>query len=164
MLFDGFVPLDTRDNQGKVSISPANPTKESSSYGEGTPMPYGPVANPPSAPSTGGSGSGQNLGQYITPGTIIAGAGLLGTFAEVFKKSPEQKTLKAVCGRKPLLNIGGKKDRYLACVDNYLNPQQNVPVNTGMSAGTKALIGFLVVLFLVMIVVVIAMINKNRTP
>lgn len=169
MLFDGFIVLDSRDNV-KHPTPAANPISESaapkaenSSYDEGKPV-YGPFPAPPAAGSTtpAPSTSKVNVGEYITPGTIIAGAGLLSTVGTMFQKSPEQKTLKAICGRKPLLNIGGKKDRYLACVDNYLNPKATVSQNAGMSSGTKVLIGSLVFIFIVLIIVMIVMMNKNK--
>ncbi len=172
MLFDGFIPLDTREGLTPPSKA-SNPThaikaKPESGYGEGTPMPFGPVATPPPAPygpnpnSSSDSGSKIDLGQYITPGTIVATAGLAGTIASLFKKSDEQKTLKAVCGRKPVLNIGGKRDAYLACVDSYLHPQ-NAIVDTGMSSGTKVLIGFLVMIFLIVVITLIVMAMRNKT-
>lgn len=172
MLFDGFIPIDTREGLTPPSKA-SNPTRASNSnsesgWGEGTPMPYGPIASPPPAPygpnpnPSGDSGSKVDLGQYVTPGTIVAGAGLIGTVASLFKKSDEQKTLKAVCGRKPILNIGGKRDAYLACVDSYLHPQ-NAIADTGMSGSKIALIVFLILLFLAIVITVVVMANKNKT-
>lgn len=175
MIYDGFIALDTRggdvsmgdmnnikNNPTTVMQSEAN-TKESS-YDEG-PIPGiggGPIVPKPTIPPPTPkpvTTPAKGWQQYVTADTLAAGIGLIGSVAALAQKSPEAKTLKAVCGRKPLFNIGGKKDKYLACVDKYVF-QQNQPATpaaaAGMSTGAKVgiVIGIVIVLGLITVMII----------
>lgn len=64
------------------------------------------------------SGGGKVSPEMIQAGAALT-AGLISTMANK-SKDPNKMELKSACGRKPLLNIGGKKDKYQKCVSDYL--------------------------------------------
>ena len=148
-------------------------------------QPAGPANNPSTLPPgwsvTGNTGTG-NTGATTTttsgggkvnwnailqnaPQIIGAVGGIVGSVKQnAGAGGGTQDSVKAVCGRKPLFNIGGKKDKYRACAERVLNPPkiQELPP-PGMSTTTKVLIGVGIVVFLgLMIFVVIKVSNKNK--
>lgn len=191
MIYNGFVPIDTHQNgqwdmvgedgfnsypeeSGDYSV-PAGP-----GGGGSTPPTYGPFlpsggsgGGSGSAPSGGGGDSGGGGGswqQWVNPQTIGATVGMVGSIAGAVGagRSPDKAKIKAVCGRKPLFNIKGKKDAYNQCVQNLMMPQPQQrfdDVPQGMSTGTKILIGSLVglVLLAIIITIVVVMKRKNAT-
>lgn len=180
MLYNGFVVVDTRDSTGTETGYCGEPSYVGEPGGDktplfglgGTPPPpvfYGPGGGgntPPELPPTGQTGGGKF--SWLTPDVLTAGLGVLGSVAGMAaarkaSQSPDVSRIKAVCGRKPLFNGGGKKDRYFACVDKLMTPQQQfVQQPAGMSTSTKIIIGVLVFLVLMAIVITVIMISKRK--
>jgi hypothetical protein len=174
MLYNGFVVVDTRDSSGTESGYQSNDLD--SNYD--TPaLPGGGGNTPPEMggglPGLGGgplpSNSGGGKFSWLTPDVITGGLGVLGSVAGAAaarkaNQNPDVAKIKAVCGRKPLFNIGGKKDKYFACAEKVMAPppvfQQQ---QTGMSSSTKIIIGVLVFLVLVAIIITVIMMSKNKT-
>jgi|ERR1700741_3339520 len=174
MVYDGFVVIDTRDVTGTESNydTPALPGGGGSTAPSYGPLPglggagYNPQSTstaPESSTSDGGGGGWQ---QWVNPQTIGASMQLFGSVANAVAagKTADTAEIKAVCGRKPLLNIGGKKDKYFQCTQNLIASKQQ-PIympqaQTGMSTGTKVLIG--VVIFVVLVAIIIAIIMMAK--
>jgi hypothetical protein len=53
-------------------------------------------------------------------------------------KTGDAADIEAACGRKPLLNIGGKKDAYLACAANYTSTKAAASVAAANAAAAAA--------------------------
>lgn len=184
MVYNGFIIVDTHG----IDDPNVNPFKEwheeSGDYsvpagpggGGSTPPTYGPFMNPPatggsgsgsgSAPSGGGGGGGTN---WLTPETMAAGTnllgGIIGTVGQMRASNPDKARIKAVCGRKPLFNIGGKKDTYQQCVQNLMmpQPQQRFDEPQGMSTSTKVIIGVMAFLVLLAIIITVVVLMKRNT-
>lgn len=188
MIYNGFVPIDTHQN-GRLDMIGEDGfnsyREESGDYsvpagpgGGGSTPPTTPMYGPflPSGGSGGGSGSAPSGGggsgggggswqQWVNPQTIGATVGMVGSIAGAVGagRSPDKAKIKAVCGRKPLFNIKGKKDAYNQCVQNLMNPQPvYTPPPAGMSTGTKILIGSLVGLVLLAIIITIVVVMKRK--
>jgi hypothetical protein len=175
MIYDGFVVLDTRDATGTETgfcgdFSNNKALNESADEPGVFAGPAGGGAIPPTLPAGGlpSGGGGGGGGKWLTPDTLSAGAGLLGNIAGMIGagragRSPVKANVKAVCGRKPLTNIGGRKDKYLACAQNYMMPKQNLPLpEQGMSKSTKIIIGVLAGLVLLAIIITVIMLAKRK--
>jgi len=152
-------------------------SEESGDYDQ----PAGPAQAPPAFPSgqgmlltagntgstgtTGGTGGKFNWGAILQNAPQIIGAvgGIVGTVKASGVGGTD--SVKAVCGRKPLFNIGGKKDRYRACAERVLNPpqQQFQAPPPGMSTTTKVLIGVGIFIFLGVMVFVVIKVSKNKS-
>jgi hypothetical protein len=170
-LYDKPKPLSFktfREESGDYTV-PAGPVY----YGPGGGgPPQLPAYNPPSgggasnAPSIGGGGGGWQ--QWVNPETIGATVGVIGSVVGAAKanQSPDKARIKAVCGRKPLFNIKGKKDKYNACVQNLMAPppvfQQQAPPPAGMSKSTKIIIGVVAFIVLLAIIITIIMVMKKK--
>ena len=179
MLYNGFVVIDTREPSGNQAASESgfggDPTADPILYGgtlpeitvTPTPKTPAPIIAPP--PSTG---SGGGVGQWINPQTVAAGAGLIGSVASAIaanksSKSPDASRIKAVCGRKPLFNTKGKKDKYNQCVQNLMAPQpvyNPAPQQTGMSSSTKIIIGVVAAVVLIGIIITVIVLMKHKKP
>ena len=167
MLYNGFVVVDTRGEEAGFCDKESNYPGDAPVYGP--PAPYGPFlpsttpkTTPPPVPSVQGSGG---AGQYVHADTLAAGAGLLAGIASMIgaskaSKSPDASRVKAVCGRKPLFNTGGKKDAYFACADRLMNPQ---PVVVPQKSNTGLIIGIVAVFIIMTIILVVVMKNKKTT-
>ena len=185
MLYNGFVITDNRafSNPNIPSYDKWNPNilengfnspEESGDYT----VPAGPGgggSTPPSLPfsvTTAGTGTGAGKGggnwqQYLNPELIGSVVGTVGAVAGAIGKNPDKQRIKAVCGRKPLFNFGGKKDSYRQCVQNLMNPPQQrdftpPPPAEGLSKTTKIIIGVSVALLLIGIVITVIVLNKNK--
>lgn len=102
------------------------------------------------------------------PQILAATGAIVGTVGAIKNQAGggSQDSVKAVCGRKPLFNIGGKKDKYRACAERVLNPpqvQQFTPPPPGMSTTTKVLIGVGIFIFLGVMVFVVIKVSKNKS-
>ena len=185
MLYNGFVVTDNRAFSDP-NINPSekwNPnilengfnSKEESSVYDVPAGPGGGGSTPPTLPSgwsvtpKGATPtSGGKWQQYLNPETIGAAVGTIGAIAGAVggMKNPDKQRIKAVCGRKPLFNTGGKKDRYNECVQNLLNPpvqrEFTPPPPEGMSKTTKIVLIVSAVLLLIGIVVTVIIVNKNK--
>jgi hypothetical protein len=166
MLYNGFVVVDTRGEE--AGFCESNYPGDAPVYGP--PAPYGPFLPPsttpktpsPSVPSVQGGGAGQ----YVNADTLAAGAGVLTGILGIIgaskaSKSPDASRVKAVCGRKPLFNTGGKKDAYFACADRLMNPQQPIipqKSNTGLIIG---IVAAFIIMIIILAVVVMKMKNKK---
>lgn len=183
MLYNEMIPVDTFDSTGTETNFCGQFSEESGLYdtpagpgGGGGTAPTLPGASASGSsgplPGLGGggytqpSGGGTSWQQYLNPQTIGAGIGLLTSVTGAIGagKSPDKARIKSVCGRRPLFNIGGKKDKYNACVQNLMTPQ---PVyqpqqDTGMSSSTKIIIGVVATLVLLAIIITIIMVMKRR--
>lgn len=177
MVYNGFVIVDTRDNTGTESNydTPALPA------GGGSTAPSVNTASGP-LPGLGGSGwnnppaNGQPSGgkgwqQWVTPETIGATIQLAGGITNMVAagKTGDTAKIKAICGKQPLFNIGGKKDKYQACADRVMaqsnQPAPQVympPAPTGMSTTAKVLIGVGIFIFIIMIVLLIIFMTKQK--
>jgi hypothetical protein len=146
-------------------------------------QPAGPANNPSTLPPgwsvTGDTGTG-NTGATTTtsgggkvnwsailqnaPQIIGAVGGIVGSVKQNAGAGGTQDSVKAVCGRKPLFNIGGKKDKYRACAERVLNPPkiQELPP-PGMSTTSKVLIGVGIVVFLGLMVFIVIKVSKNKS-
>lgn len=124
--------------------------------------------------STGTGGSSTSGGSKVnwdaiiqnTPQLLNAAGTIVGTIGSMKNQGGTKDTVKAVCGRKPLFNFGGKKDRYRECAERVLNPPPPPPPPTreGMSTTTKVLIGVGAFIFLaVMIFVIIKLSNRDKS-
>lgn len=191
MLYNGFVITDNRafSNPNIDASDKWNLNKLESSYNEEsgvytTPAgPGGGGSTPPTLPagwstgagagagagagSTPKTGGGTNWQQWLNPETIGAVAGTVGAVAGAVNQNPEKQRIKAACGRKPLFNIGGKKDAYNQCVQNLLAPpviqqRMDFPQQSGMSNTAKILIGVFAFLLLAAIVVMIIVLSKRK--
>lgn len=69
-----------------------------------------------------GGGSSGGVDPEVIAGAVGSVADLAGSFAQ--NRNEDKQNIKLKCGRKPLFNIGGKKDAYFACVDDYFKMQQ----------------------------------------
>jgi len=181
MLYDGFVVVDSHENP-KIPMGEygennfcgdfrGNKALESAYVGEPggdkTPLPglggagYTP---PPPGGFGGGAGAGK-FGQYFNADTLAAGTNLLGGIFGAIgsakaNQSPLAGNVKAVCGRKPLFNVGGKKDRYFACAERVANPQ---PVFAPPPPSNKGLIiGLIVAVVLIGIIITVVLVMKNK--
>jgi hypothetical protein len=147
----------------------------------GAPGSYGPYqtgggASSGPLPGLGGAGYGQSTqksggsgggaGQYVNADTLAAGTNLLGSVfgmigANKASKGPLAGNVKAVCGRKPLFNIKGKKDAYLACAEKVANPQ---PVYTppAESSNKGLIIGLIIAVVLIGIIITVVLVMKNK--
>ena len=182
MLYNEMIPVDTFDSTGtetnfcgqfsEVSGLYDTPAGPGGGGGTAPSLPGGTSGASGPLPGLGGggysqpSGGGTSWQQYLDPQTIGAGIGLLTNVAGAVGagKSPDKTKIKAVCGRRPLFNIGGKKDKYNACVQNLMTPQQQLPPpDTGMSSSTKLIIGVLATLVLVAIIVTIVVVMKRKS-
>lgn len=149
-------------------------------------VPAGPAQNPSTFPAgwsvTGNTGTGTtNTGttnptaridwQQVlnnAPQILAATGAIVGTVGAIRNQAGggSQDSVKAVCGRKPLFNFGGKKDRYRACAERVLNPpqvQQFQAPPQGMSTTTKVLIGVGIFIFLGVMVFVVIKVSKNKS-
>ena len=186
MIYNGFVITDTygidnpnaklemvgedgfnsyHEESGDYSV-PAGPAG-----GGSTPptLPAGWSVTGAGAPSSSGGGSGDGGGgswqQWVNPQTIGATVGMIGSVAGAVGagRSPDKARIKAVCGRKPLFNIKGKKDAYNQCVQNLMMPQQKIEMPPpGMSQGTKILIGVMAFVLLLAIIITIVVLMKRQ--
>jgi hypothetical protein len=186
MLYNGFVVVDTRDSQ----MAEFNNAEESNyppgtyagpggapsgTYGPNLPGSSGGSSGP--LPGLGGtgwggsqSGGGQSrggAGQYINADTIAAGTNLLGGIfgaigASKAAKGPIAGNVKAVCGRKPLFNIGGKKDRYFACAERVANPQPVFRETPPPESNKGLIIGLIVAVVLIGIIITVVLVMKNK--
>ena len=168
MLYNGFVVVDTRDSQ----MAEFNNAEESN-YPPGT---YAGPGGPPSGSNTssgssgnqsGSSSTGGGAGQYINADTIAAGTNLLGGIfgaigASKAAKGPIAGNVKAVCGRKPLFNIGGKKDRYFACAERVANPQPVFRETPPPTSNKGLIIGLIVAVVLIGIIITVVLFMKNK--
>ena len=115
--------------------------------------------------TSGGGKVNWNAILQNAPQIIGAVGGIVGSVKQNAGAGGTQDSVKAICGRKPLFNIGGKKDKYRACAERVLNPPkiQELPP-PGMSTTTKVLIGVGIVVFLgLMVFIVIKVSNKNKS-
>lgn len=126
------------------------------------------TANTSSMGNTGNTGSKIKLDTILqnAPNIITAVGGIVGTVGAIKNQAGggTQDSVKAVCGRKPLFNNRGQKDKYMACAERVLNPPkiQELPP-PGMSTTTKVLIGAGIFIFLIVIVLVIIKVSKNKS-
>jgi hypothetical protein len=191
MLYNGFVVVDTRQSPlgeyGDYGSESAYETyagpggAPSVTYGPNLPGSSGGSSGP--LPGLGGtgwggsqSGGGQlgggqsrgGAGQYINADTIAAGTNLLGSVFGVIgaskaAKGPLASNVKAVCGRKPLFNIKGKKDAYFACAERVANPQPVMAGRVPEKSGNKGLIiGLIVAVVLIGIIITVVLVMKNK--
>ena len=188
MLYNGFVVIDTRqsplreygDYKAEESNYPpgtyAGPGgPPSGTYGPNLPAGSTGGSSGP-LPGLGGSGwggsqsgssTGGGAGQYINADTIAAGTNLLGGIfgaigASKAAKGPIAGNVKAVCGRKPLFNIGGKKDRYFACAERVANPQPVFRETPPPTSNKGLIIGLIVAVVLIGIIITVVLVMKNK--
>lgn len=191
MIYNGFIIVDTHGIDDP-NVNPFKEWKEESGVysvpagpggGGSTPPTYGPFmtsapsggsGSTPGTPSTPSAPSGGGGTNWLTPETVAAGTnllgGIIGTVGQVRASNPDKARIKAVCGRKPLFNIGGKKDTYQQCVQNLMMPQpqqQRFDASQsgggGMSTNTKVIIGVMAFLVLLAIIITIVVLMKRNT-
>jgi hypothetical protein len=124
------------------------------------------TGNTGSTGNNGGTGGKINWNAILQNAPQIIGAvgGIVGTVKA--SGGGGSDSVKAVCGRRPLFNIGGKKDRYRECAERVLNPpqaQQFTPPPPGMSTTTKILIGVGIFIFLGVMVFVVVKVSRNKS-
>jgi len=71
-----------------------------------------------------------NLGKTITSGFVTK---------ITTPKTGDAADVKAICGRRPLLNLGGKKDAYDACAQNYVNSKNTVVQAPAQATGLSGM-------------------------
>lgn len=115
-----------------------------------------------SSSGSGGGGMG-NLSQWLNPQTLGAGLGLIASVSQ--NRSPDKARIKAVCGRRPLLNIGGKKDAYNQCAQNLMMPVYQAPLPTTNRDSSNIIIWVVAVIILIAIIVaVVVLMKRNAAP
>ena len=87
---------------------------------------------------------------------------LADTLGSALANRPQLKgEIKAACGRKPLLNIGGKKDTYWACTKEYLESKKPAKIEQKEGMGTGAIIAISTTAVLITGLIVFALTRKK---
>ena len=80
-----------------------------------------PTAGPVPSPTPTAASKTSGLGSFFTDLAKTVSGGIINKITT--PKTGTAADVAAVCGRRPLLNLGGKRDAYDACAQNLVNQQ-----------------------------------------